>query len=153
MKLFLGIDPGAISGAWGIVNHLGQYVSCGDIPNVQGKISVIEFKNQFYRSIFGSDFDIVIELVGSMPKQGLSSTYKFGRAVGAIEAVCELTGQLVTHVRPQKWKKEMELVADKKDSLIKARNFFPEAPLSRVKDHNKAEALLLARWLQIEWSK
>jgi crossover junction endodeoxyribonuclease RuvC len=146
MKIFLAIDPGAVSGAWGAIDNDGEYFGCGDIPHIDGKIDVVKMQKNVAECIQDREHSITIELVGSMPKQGLSSTYKFGRAVGAIEAVCELTGKNVTYVRPAKWKKEMALTADKHASLDMARELFPEAPLARVKDHNKAEALLLAAW-------
>jgi crossover junction endodeoxyribonuclease RuvC len=148
MKLFLAIDPGAVSGAWGAVDELGQYWDCQDIPHSDGKIDSLALRQAIKLSMGSATFEIAIELVGSMPKQGVSSTYKFGRAVGAIEAVCELTGCSVTYIRPAKWKKEMSLTSDKHSSLNMARNLFPNAKLSKVKDHNKAEALLLALWLR-----
>ena len=148
MKLFLAIDPGAVSGAWGAVDEFGQYWDCQDILHSDGKIDSVGLRRVIELSMGSAPFEIAIELVGSMPKQGVSSTYKFGRAVGAIEAVCELTGCSVTYIRPAKWKKEMMLTSDKHSSLDMARNLFPSAKLFKVKDHNKAEALLLALWLQ-----
>jgi hypothetical protein len=59
-------------------------------------------------------------------------------------------------VRPAQWKKEMGVAkqrgedadAGKEKALELARELFPAAPLSRRKDHNRAEALLLAHWLK-----
>jgi hypothetical protein len=42
----------------------------------------------------------------------------------------------------------MGLTADKKDSLVMARELWPDSPLERVKDNGRAEALLLAEWLR-----
>jgi crossover junction endodeoxyribonuclease RuvC len=53
--------------------------------------------------------------------------------------------QLVT---PQRWKKDMKLTSDKKESLSMARQLWPTAPLKRLKDNGRAEALLLAEWFR-----
>jgi hypothetical protein len=83
-----------------------------------------------------------MEQVHSMPNQGVSSTFAFGRAVGVISAVCELTRYPVHLVTPQKWKKHFHLSSDKNESLDMARYLWPEAKLKLKKDINKAEALL-----------
>jgi crossover junction endodeoxyribonuclease RuvC len=83
-----------------------------------------------------------------MPHQGVSSTFSFGRAVGVISAVCELTNYPFHLVSPQKWKKHFGLNADKNEALDKARELFPKAKstLKLKKDIHKAEALLIARY-------
>jgi crossover junction endodeoxyribonuclease RuvC len=89
-----------------------------------------------------------MEQVHSMPSQGVSSTFTFGRAVGVISAVCELTRYPVHLVTPQRWKKHFHLTADKNESLDMARYLWPEAKLKLKKDINKAEALLIAEYLR-----
>jgi hypothetical protein len=51
-------------------------------------------------------------------------------------------------VRPAKWKKTMGLTDEKGMARAKAVQMFPNVGhlLSRVKDHNRAEALLLAEY-------
>ncbi len=44
------------------------------------------------------------------------------------------------------WKRSMGLDSSKPASLDKARLLFPTAELARVKDHNRAEACLLAEY-------
>jgi hypothetical protein len=71
------------------------------------------------------------------------------RSRGHIEALCALLNyKLMPAVRPQEWKKHFGLRGtDKHASLELARSLFPEAAklyLSRVKDHNRADALLIA---------
>lgn len=70
---------------------------------------------------------------------------------GAIQAALDIAGIKTEVVLPQTWKKLFGLQgADKKDSLDMARRLFPglEHSLARVKDHNRAESLLLAHWGQ-----
>lgn len=148
MRLFVGIDPGAVSGAWGMVDHHGGYWSSGVIPHEAGRIRARDFKAELMQAIDGQDVMFCIEDVHSMPKQGVSSTFKFGMAVGAIQAIVELTRAPWVIVRPQRWKKDMGVTAQKSTSLDLAREVWPSAPLKRVKDHGVAEALLLAEWLR-----
>lgn len=70
------------------------------------------------------------------------------RSLGAIETVLECLRFPVQYVAPQRWKKDLGLGKDKSASLEKARGEHPEisASLARAKDHNRAEAVLLARW-------
>jgi len=87
-----------------------------------------------------------MEQVHAMPKQGISSTWNFARAVGVISAVCELTNYPFSLVSPQKWKGYFGLSADKNEALDLARKLFPKASLKLKKDINRAEALLIAEY-------
>jgi crossover junction endodeoxyribonuclease RuvC len=91
-----------------------------------------------------------MEQVHSMPNQGVSSTFSFGRAVGVISAVCELTNYPFHLVTPQRWKKHFGLTADKNEALDLARKLFPAAKLKLKKDINRAEALLIAEYWRIQ---
>lgn len=146
MRLFCGIDPGAISGAWGMIDYAGGYWSSGFIPHEDGRIQAQAFKAELLQAIDRQDVLFCIEDVHAMPKQGVSSTFKFGRAVGAIQAIVELTRAPWVIVSPQVWKREMKVSSNKETSLQLARTMWPNAPLKRVKDHGIAEALLLADW-------
>lgn len=144
--MIIGLDPG-FSGAWGVINHRGEYVACGDMLHDGRHIHA----NQVYREITnacnGDDRVAVLEMVSSMPGQGVASTFKFGMAYGAAIAICERIGNWKT-VTPRVWKKSFDLSKDKSESLTLARQLWPDAPLTRVKDNGRAEALLLAEWLR-----
>ena len=49
-------------------------------------------------------------------------------------------------VRPQDWKRYFSLPKEKEHARALAISYYPQAPLARVKDHNRAEALLIARY-------
>lgn len=91
---------------------------------------------------------VVIEHVASMPKQGVASTFKFGTAFGQIIGVVQALGLSHEFVRPNVWKKALGLSSDKEAARRRAIELFPglAVELARKKDHNRAEALLLARW-------
>lgn len=148
--IYIGIDPGAVSGAYAAIDHNGEFIGCGDIPSVDGRVNASQLRYALKSCV--SSFDtamIAVESVHSMPKQGIASTAKFMRAVGAIEATAELTHYPFVLVTPQAWKKHHGLIGTEKvASLELARSMFPEAPLTRQKDHGRADALLMAVWLK-----
>src|SRR5262249_28140584 len=89
----------------------------------------------------------LIERAGSMPRQGLSSTFKFGRTAGAVEAAVVLCGIPWALIEPARWKKFHGLRgSDKEHSRQRALQLVPSAHsfLSRKRDHGRAEALLIA---------
>jgi crossover junction endodeoxyribonuclease RuvC len=150
MTVYIGVDPGAVSGAYAAIDHNGEFIACGDIPSVDGRVNASQLRYLLKSCV--SSFDtalIVVESVHSMPKQGIASTAKFMRAVGAIEATAELTHFPLVLVTPQAWKKHHGLIGtEKAASLDLARSMFPEASLKRQKDHGRADALLMAVWLK-----
>lgn len=94
---------------------------------------------------------VVIEGVHSMPKQGISSTFKFGVAVGICRAVSTLIlhGETPEFVDPNVWKEYFDLIGcDKDESRSLAAKLFPDQAqlLERVKDQHRAEAMLIGWW-------
>ncbi len=79
-----------------------------------------------------------------MPGQGVSSTFTTGCVLGSILAACQRIAIPLHLVTAASWKRSMGLDSSKSASLDKARLLFPDADLARAKDHNRAEALLLA---------
>jgi len=147
--LYLGIDTGVANGALGAIDHNGEYVDSFMIDHKDKHILALVFKSRILSIVDPRDgAEICMEQVHSMPNQGVSSTFAFGRAVGVIIAVCELTRYNVHLVTPQRWKKHFHLSADKNESLDMARYLWPEAKLKFKKDINKAEALLIAEYLR-----
>lgn len=91
-----------------------------------------------------------MEQVHAMPRQGVSSTFAFGKACGMIDGVVAARGLPVTYVTPHKWKKAMGVTADKNSSRQAAINLWPsEAELfKRVRDADRAEAALIAQYYE-----
>jgi crossover junction endodeoxyribonuclease RuvC len=88
-----------------------------------------------------------IERGQAMPKQGASSGFKYGRAVGAIESTVLCCATPMTIVEPSVWKKAHGLRGgDKEAGRQRALMLFPAAHalLTRKKDHGRAEAALIA---------
>ena len=91
-----------------------------------------------------------LELVGPMPKQGVSSTYQFGRGVGQVEGVLMALAIQVTYLTPQKWQAKARMRSGKDGSLRKAREIFPERAgwFTKAK-HGRSDAALIA-WVGSE---
>lgn len=146
MTLVLGCDPG-LSGALALVETDGPLLSeVIDMPVIRyGKAAVIDGA-RILDWLDGRDIGaIVVEDVHSMPRQGVASTFAFGRALGGVEAVLTALGVPLTHVRPEKWKRKAGLGKDKASSLDLARlRFGPREEFRRKKDEGRAEAALIA---------
>jgi len=92
---------------------------------------------------------MVVEQVNAMPGQGVTSMFNFGQTFGAIKGICAALGLPIFFVRPAKWKKHFELINSSKDaSRTKAIEMYPNMSdrLSKKKDVNKSDAILIARY-------
>ena len=151
--LIIGIDPG-LTGALGFLRD-GVFVAVEDMPvvlkgvgSVKNEVSPQGIKT-LIRERLQSDESVVavIERVGAMPGQGVSSVFSLGDSFGSARAVLATAGFETTHVHPTVWKKYFKLTSDKELSRALATRLFPSAPLHLKKHDGRAEALLLARWL------
>lgn len=149
----LGIDPG-LSGAIGVLRD-GKFLMVFDIPTtLRGTGSVkYEIDAAGMKRVIGDayqrgeDVDVLLERVGSMPGQGVSSVFSLGDSFGVCRAVVQCCGYPLNLVPPAKWKKHFGLTSDKEGSRALASRLFPEAPLHLKKHADRAEALLMARYL------
>ena len=92
---------------------------------------------------------IVVEHVNAMPGQGVTSMFNFGQSFGVIKGICSALSLPIYFVRPTKWKKYFNLIKTNKDaSRTKVIEIYPEisSQISRKKDSNKADAILIARY-------
>ena len=88
---------------------------------------------------------VVLEQVGAMPGQGVTSTFNFGHGAGVVETVARLSCDDVVMVRPSVWKKSYGLTADKDGSRTLATTIAGSDAHWRLKKHDgRAEAYLLA---------
>ena len=147
MTVYIGVDPASATGAVGVLNNAGDYLECFMIEHQDKHIRAMVLKNALLRAIDPKEGgEIAIEMLYARPGQSASNMWTFARAVGAITAICELTNYPCHMVRPQTWRSFYNLESGKDASLDVARMFWPEAPLKRKKDHNLADALLIAEY-------
>jgi len=87
--------------------------------------------------------------VSAMPGQGVTSMFNFGQSFGVLKGICAALKIPIYFVRPVKWKKHFNLINSEKDaSRTKVIETFPyiSSQLSKKKDGNKADAILIARF-------
>ena len=152
--LIIGIDPG-ISGSICFFQD-GKIVDVIEMPNMnEGKknkkqVNGSQIFNEISEKIKKLDkkeIKVVIEQVSAMPGQGVTSMFNFGQSFGILKGICSAMQLPMYFVRPAKWKKYFNLINSEKDaSRTRAIEIFPyfSGQLSRKKDSNKADAILIA---------
>ena len=152
--LVIGIDPG-ISGSICFFQD-GEIKDVVEMPTmIEGKknkkqVNGSQIFNEISEKIKNMDkknIKVVIEHVTAMPGQGVTSMFNFGQSFGIIKGICSAMQLSVYFVRPAKWKKYFNLINSEKDaSRTRAIEIFPyySSHLSRKKDSNKADAILIA---------
>jgi len=152
--LIIGIDPG-ISGSIcffedGKVIDLVEMPSMADGKKNKRQVNGAQIYNEIslrIKNINKKDIRVVIEQVSAMPGQGVTSMFNFGQSFGVLKGICSAMQLSMYFVRPAKWKKYFNLINSEKDaSRTKAIQIFPyiSSELSKKKDANKADAILLA---------
>jgi len=152
--LIIGIDPG-ISGSICFLDN-GKILDVIEMPIMtDGKKNKKQVNgSQVYNEITKrikqfekNQIRVVIEQVSAMPGQGVTSMFNFGQSFGILKGVCTAMQLPMYFVRPAKWKKYFNLLNSEKDaSRTRAIEIFPyfSSQLSRKKDSNKADAILIA---------
>jgi len=152
--LIIGIDPG-IKGAICILKD-GVVINVFDMPVMpvgkknKSQVNGSQIYNEILKVIENEgkqDVKVVIEQVSAMPGQGVTSMFNFGQSYGVLKGIFSAMQIPMDFVSPVKWKKYFNLINTQKDtSRTKAIEFFPyiSAKLSRKKDANKADAILIA---------
>ena len=152
--LIIGIDPG-ITGSICFFKD-GKINDVVEMPNMaEGKKNKKQVNGaQIYyeislriESLKHEEIKVVIEQVSAMPGQGVTSMFNFGQSFGILKGICSAMQLPMYFVRPAKWKKYFNLINSEKDaSRTKAIEVFPyfSSQLSRKKDSNKADAILIA---------
>jgi crossover junction endodeoxyribonuclease RuvC len=72
--------------------------------------------------------------------------FSLGHSLGVIHGVMGALCIPWQPVTPSVWKKAAGLSSDKEAARAQASKLFPDMELHRIKDHNRAEALLIARY-------
>ena len=152
----IGIDPG-LSGGIAVLDDL-KIFEIFDMPIMsEGKknknqLNSAQLVNIIKRHIpENREAYVIVEQVGAMPGQGVTSMFNFGQTFGAIKGICASLNLPIFYVRPAKWKKHFELINASKDaSRTKVIEMYPSISerLRKKKDVNKADAILIARYFK-----
>lgn len=139
--IIIGIDPGQ-SGGIAFLDSQGTVIATSKLSQTEADVvadirSVIEDETWKHHFAF-------IEQVHAMPKQGVTSSFKFGQSYGFLIGL--LTGMHIPYeqVTPQKWQKSMSCLTkgDKNVSKSAAQRLFPKEKIT----HAIADALLIAEY-------
>ena len=152
--IIIGIDPGITGGISVLENK--RIIEVYDMPTmIDGKKNKRQVNGAQVTNIIrerldgGKEIIVVVEHVNAMPGQGVTSMFNFGQSFGVIKGICSALSIPIYFVRPTKWKKHFNLIKTHKDaSRTKVIEIYPNisSKLSRKKDSNKADAILIARY-------
>jgi crossover junction endodeoxyribonuclease RuvC len=162
MEILLGVDPGINGAACSFVraddSGPEEIIDVIDLPvmedGTKNQIDVVKFSSWVRETRARiAAVENVQPMMGkgrdSAPMMG-SASFRFGMVVGQIRTTLLLCGVGIQKVHPQVWKRYYELKgSDKEASRQMALRLHPEAAqwLKRKKDSDRAEAILMARWL------
>ena len=160
--LIIAIDPG-ISGSICFFEN-GKILEVLEMPTmIEGKKSKRQVNGaQIYNEILkrietnGKETRVIIEQVSAMPGQGVTSMFNFGQSYGILKGICSAMQLPMFFVRPAKWKRYFNLINSQKDaSRTRAIEIFPyfSSQLSKKKDSNKADAILIASFYHETYKK
>lgn len=144
----VGIDPGA-DGAAVLLDHDGNFI-CQELFKEATLHDVADTLAEWI-DIAEGQIVAMLEQVGSMPKQGVSSSFKFGRSYGQLEGL--LTGLRIAYkyVAPAKWKRAMGCIAPPNSTQTEKKRIDKAAaqrlwPAVRKITNSNADAMLIAKY-------
>ena len=149
--IYIGIDPG-LNGAIAFLDTEKGHLSVVDMPTFE-----VKRNNKAKREVNAAGLahvlavaqkvqGIVLERVGAMPGQGVTSVFSFGRSVGLVEGVLAAYLLPVSIVTPQAWQKAAGVRGGKDGSRMRACELFPNYAglFARKKDDGRADAAIMA---------
>jgi crossover junction endodeoxyribonuclease RuvC len=144
-RCILGVDPGLTGALAFFFPGFPARIATDDMPVAGGEINAAGLADRIRK--MRPDVAL-IERVGAMPGQGVSSTFKFGASFGVVCGVLAALEIPCHRVSPASWKKHFRLSSDKEASRALALRLFPATAehFAHKKDHGRAEAALIARY-------
>lgn len=149
--MILGIDPG-LNGALAWVSDVGYLITTIDMPTIE-----VVGKKKVSPQMLTAEIElrrpslVVVEDVGAMPGQGVTSMFNFGYSAGLIAGVVAGLKIPIVMYRPAVWKRHAGVPADKNAARQIAQRLWPGSrAFDRVRDDGRAEAALLARWVALK---
>ena len=126
----IGIDPG-LSGAIVIIDDNQIPIEWTMMPTMKSgsanRVNASALAAFIRPHLYGDErITAYVELVSSMPNQGVASMFSFGHSAGVIQGVLGAFEIPVTMVTPSMWKKRSGLIGmDKDASRVKAIQMWP----------------------------
>ena len=140
----VGIDPG-ITGA--LAMHIdGRLDTLVDMPTFDTRVDGADIA----RLMRAWNPDAVfVENTQPMPRNGSIALFKLGLNTGIVIGVVQSLSHPLFRITPAKWKSKMGVTRlDKNGIRGIVREMYPDwhSCFARVKDHNRAEAVLISRY-------
>jgi hypothetical protein len=128
MTCIAGINPGSVNPGLAFISSTSESACTKDLPTCNGQVDAVSFTRRLEQM---KPDKIFVEHVSARPLQGISSTFR-----------------PVQFVAPTVWKRHFHLGREKEESRAKALQLFPAqaADFARKRDHDRAEACLLAAY-------
>ncbi len=144
--MILGIDPG-LSGGLALVSLRGALVAAEAMPVLRNAVATIDVRalSGFLRAASGAEILGYVERAQAMPRQGVSSAFSYGVLFGSVLTAIASEGIGYELVSPARWKRDLGLSADKRESVDRVRQLYPGFEIKNRED-GIAEAILIARW-------
>lgn len=144
--VYIGIDPGA-SGGMAALDGSGDVIRVVKMPDTER--GVLEFLRDM--KIGASGLAASLEFVRAMPKQGVVSTFSFGRNYGGLRMALAAVAIPFDEPTPRKWQTFMGCLSqgDKNVTKRRACELFPRERVT----HAIADALLLAEFTRRSWER
>lgn len=142
IRWYVGIDPGK-SGAIAVISAAGCVRSVLTLKDASNR-EIIDFLGE---SLTTNQAAAALERVHAMPRQGVSSTFKFGVSFGALSMALDALGIRYDLVSPQMWQSRLgcRSKGDKNVTKHAAQRRFPDVRVT----HAVADALLLAEYARL----
>ena len=137
---FVGVDPGS-SGAVAAISRAGEVILLLKFKDT----NETEVRRHFeVLRDMAEQANGALEKVHAMPKQGVSSTFKFGASFGALRAHLAWADVRYDMPTPHQWQTDLHCrtKGDKNITKDLAQRLFPDVRVT----HAVADALLLAEW-------
>ena len=146
-----GCDPG-VTGAFALLEDDLSVITVVDMPTMllgahKQQVNAAEVSRILKSWLSTGKFSMYLELVHTMPQQGVVSSGNFMESVGVVKGVCAALEIPVILVTPQKWKKAANLIGKPKDSCrTLMQQYYPGTDLSLKKHVGRADALAIAHF-------
>lgn len=152
--IVVGVDPGKTGAIAAVAGERLLWIM--DMPTAAGQIAPALLGQLYDPAHYGpwhlsrepwAAAPVAIEHVHSMPKQGLASTFAFGRSYGVMLGWFTARGHRITHVAPTTWKTTFHLNGKDKDAArLLALELWPQQAqlFARKLDIGRADAALIA---------
>lgn len=140
----VGIDPG-VTGALALHDG-GKLTTLEDMPVFDGRVDGAGVSD----ILRAMDPDAVyIETSHAMPRNGTIASFSLGMNTGIVIGVVQSLSHPLFRITPARWKSKMGVTKLDKNGLRGiVREMYPDwqSCFARVKDHNRAEAVLISRY-------